>query len=65
MITVAILINGEPLMARSAVNTGERNDKGETLYKVDSGELIAHARHLGAVPLAQKMLDTIQEVIRK
>ena len=32
MFTVAILVNGQPILARSAVNQIERNDKGETLY---------------------------------
>lgn len=31
MITVAILINGQPIVARNAINQVERNEKGETM----------------------------------
>lgn len=61
MLTVAILINGHPLMARSAVNTASQNTKGETLYKVDDGSIVAHKREDGAVALAIKLLKTIKE----
>lgn len=61
MITVAILINGNPIMARSAVNQSVVNEKCETGYKTDSGEFIWHNRDEGAVALAHKLLDTIQE----
>ena len=61
MITVSILINGEPIYARSAVNiTKGKSDKSE--YKCDDGTIIEHKRTEGAVMLAKKMLDTIQEV---
>jgi hypothetical protein len=61
MITVAILINGNPIMARSAVNKTERNDLGETKYVTDCGTVIWHHHEAGAVPLAHKMLDAIIE----
>lgn len=55
MITVAILINGQPIMARSATNIG--NNK----YSVDDGSVIEHDADAGAVPLAIKLLQTIKE----
>lgn len=63
MITVAILINGQPIMARSATNThkGEIADDTVCTYKVDDGSVIAHRHGDGAVPLAIAMLRTIKE----
>ncbi|MES2355592.1 MAG: hypothetical protein V4568_14580 [Pseudomonadota bacterium] len=60
MITVAILINGQPIVARNAVNLGERDEQGRTAYKTDSGEIVYHARDAGAVALAKKLLDMIR-----
>ena len=62
MITVAILINGQPIMARSAVNQKEENEKGETKYLTDAGDVVWHERGDGAVELCHKLLDTIKEV---
>ena len=61
MITVAILINGHPIMARSAVNTGRTTTKGRAIYRVDTGEEVVHTREDGAVPLAIQLLKTIKE----
>ena len=62
MITVAILINGEPIMARSATITTPRENLGGVCdYRVDTGEIIQHRRSDGAVLLAHKLLDTIKE----
>lgn len=61
MITVSILINGEPIFTRTARNQSEVNDKKEHLYIVDDGSEIYHARKDGAVKLAKKMLDTIKD----
>lgn len=61
MISVVILINGNPIMARSAVNKMERNDRNETKYITDCGNVIWHHRDAGAVPLAKMMLDAILE----
>lgn len=55
MITVAILINGNPIMARSASRVKDG------LYKCDDGTMIEHNYELGAIPLAKKLLDTIKE----
>lgn len=57
MLTVAILKNGHPLMARSAVN----KLKTEGVYICDDGTRIEHDPKDGAVALAKKMLDTIVE----
>ena len=63
MFTVAILVNGQPIFARSAVNQTERNDKGETRYRLDSGHDIWHRRSDGAIGLARKLLDDFDTTI--
>ena len=60
MLTVAILINGNPLVAKNAINTQRLNEKGEIAYKTDSGEVIWHDSESGAVALAKKLLDLIR-----
>ena len=60
MLTVAILLNGQPIMARSVVNQLETNDRGETRYRCDDGRDLWHRRDAGAVPLAIAMLETIE-----
>ena len=58
MITVSILINGQPIFTRTAVNR-----KKETgAFILDSGEHILHDEDEGAVKLAIKMLKTIKEI---
>lgn len=61
MISVAICINGQPIMARSAVNTGHQDRSGRHCYRVDDGSKVMHAREAGAVALAIKLLKTIKE----
>ena len=61
MITVAILINGQPIMSRSAINKGDEDTMGRTRYACDDGSHIRHNPGDGAVILAKKMLDTIKE----
>lgn len=61
MITVAILINGQPLLARAATNQGRTNSVGETLYRTDAGVHVWHRRDEGAIALAKKLLDTIDD----
>jgi hypothetical protein len=56
MITVSILINGEPMFTRTAVN----RLKELGVYVLDTGERIHHNPDDGAVALAQKMLATIE-----
>lgn len=60
MITVAILINGQPIVARNAVNQGETTADGHTKYLTDSGEVIWHRPEDGAVELSKRLLDTIR-----
>jgi len=60
MLTVAILINGNPIMARSAVNQNREVD-GKTVYKVDDGSEVLHDPDDGAVELAKMLLGTIIE----
>jgi hypothetical protein len=58
MITVSILINGQPIYTRSAVNRIAETGA----YILDTGEMIVHDPKDGAIALAHKMLDTIEEV---
>lgn len=57
MITVNILINGEPIYARTAIN----RIKEHGVYIQDTGERIIHDPDDGVVALAIKMLHTIEE----
>ena len=59
MISVAIMINGNPIMARSAVNVETMGDTCK--YDVDDGSEIFHKPEDGAVKLAIEMLKTIKE----
>ena len=59
MITVSISINGNTIMARSAVNKGDEDNMGRARYACDDGSHIRHNPGDGAVVLAKKMLDTI------
>jgi hypothetical protein len=61
MITVSILINGQPIFTRSAHNKGDTNAEGCHRYVTDAGETIYHDRDDGAIELAKLMLDTIDE----
>lgn len=71
MLTVQILVNGEVVYARSARNTGTKTVKsaqdGTSIYKykVDTGDIIEHERNEGILPLAHKILDTIDEIDEK
>lgn len=58
MLTVTILINGQPIYTRSVVN--RIKEKGG--YVCDDGKLIKHDPEDGAVALAIKALRTIREV---
>ena len=57
MIGVYITINGEPIFARTAVN--RLKERG--VYVVDDGSEIKHDREDGAVALAIKLLQLIQD----
>ena len=68
MITVTISINGNPVYARTAVNVTDHFDTkmGNCCkYKLDDGSVVLHKQEDGAVKLAKKMLDTIQEPTRE
>jgi len=65
MITVSILINGQPIFTRSARNQGETNEKGDTIYVTDADEIVLHKRDRGAIALAIKLLRTINEKMDK
>jgi hypothetical protein len=60
MITVAILINGQPIYTRSAINIST-DDSQPQKYKIDTGEIITHQQKDGAIKLAEKLLKTIKE----
>lgn len=62
MITVTIQINGTTIYSRSARNTGRLDEKGQTAYDVDTGDVVFHKRSLGAVKLAKTLLDTIHDL---
>jgi hypothetical protein len=59
MITVAILINGNPIIARSCHKI--EGIEGKCKYKVDDGRIIEHDYNDGAIPLAIKMLEGVIE----
>ena len=61
MITVTILINGNPIYTRSARRI--RGAAGETCtYYLDNGETLKHDYDDGAIELSKKLLDTIREI---
>ena len=66
MITVSILINGNPIYTRSAVNrTEELQETNKNIYNsyiLDDGSKLLHSPKKGAVALAIEMLKTIKEV---
>jgi hypothetical protein len=64
MITVVVLINGQPIFTRSARNIKDCGGKltGYCEYRVDTGDTLVHKRGEGFVPLAKRMLDTIDEL---
>jgi hypothetical protein len=65
VITVSILINGNPIFTRSAVRTVTRERGHPCEYKTDDGTVISHVYEDGAVVLAKKLLDTIKEPRRE
>jgi len=66
VITVSILINGQPIFTRSGVNISEECGAaygvGEQTYKLDTGENLKHNWEAGVVKLAKKMLGTIKDI---
>lgn len=62
MISVSIMINGNPIYTRSAVNVNQKDTKGKVRYDLDDDSTIWHDPDDGAVKLAIEMLKTIKEV---
>lgn len=64
MITVSILINGQPIYTRTAVNRTKGGGKPESKnsYELDDGSRIIHIPNKGAIKLAIEMLKTIKEI---
>ena len=62
MITVNILINGQPIFTRSAENIKVKPDNENSIYQLDTGYFLEHKRKDGAIKLAIKMLKTIKEL---
>ena len=61
MITVQININGNCILARSAIRIEDEDATGKATYKVDDGKQIRFNPDEGAVALAHKLLDCIEE----
>ncbi len=59
MITVSILINGDPIFTRSARR--QEDKRSDNTYKTDAGDVVEHHHKDGAIALAKKLLDTIKE----
>ena len=64
MISVIISINGNPIMARSAVRKKDNLgiNKTDSEYVLDDGNKVLHNPDDGAVKLAIKMLKKIKEI---
>lgn len=58
MITVTILVNGQPIFTRSAVRVVTSSPN---TYELDDGSYLKHEGADGAIKLAKAMLDTIKE----
>ena len=62
MISVSIFINNNPILTRSAVNSGRINhETRSTEYDLDDGSVVIHDPSQGATKLAIKMLETIKD----
>lgn len=64
MLTVSILINGQPLYTRSCYRETDGKD-GINQYRVDDGSVIEHKYDDGAIELAHKLLDTMHDLRRQ
>lgn len=60
MITVCVYINNQPIILKTARNTGEVKDSLHK-YITDCGKEIWHDRNDGAVYLSQVLLDYWKE----
>jgi hypothetical protein len=59
MLTVTILVNGQPVYTRSARRQSDKIKKVNE-YITDSGDVIKHRYNAGIIPLAKAILDTIK-----
>ena len=60
-LTVAVFINGHPILARTCRNVRRVGDTDECEYKVDDGRRILHHQDDGATALAIKLLEGVEE----
>lgn len=60
LITVCILIDGNPVVARNALNLSEITPQGETKFRADSGEIVLHKKSDGIKSMAHKLIDLIK-----
>lgn len=60
MLTVTILINGQPIITRSCWNKGNKPDSNEAMYLVDDNNIVFHNPDDGPIPLAKKLLDLVK-----
>jgi len=61
MITVVVLINGQPIFTRSARIVERYPLTGICDYRVDTGKIIIRYNGEPIIPLVKRMLDTIDE----
>lgn len=59
--SISLGVNDRIITGRSCYNTGETDGEGRHKYQVDTGEIVWHDRDEGAVALAKKLLDTIED----
>jgi hypothetical protein len=61
MLEVEVNINREKEIVKvRAVNQQVKNNKGQTKYKLSTGQVVWHKREDGALELAKKMLDVVE-----
>lgn len=60
MMRVVIIVNGEPIYARTGTNIGDVGK--DCKYMVDDGRIILHNPDDGLIKLAIKLLESIKEV---
>ena len=59
--SASVQVNGNVVVARSCRRTDRTDEDGRSIYKVDDGSEVAHYREDGAVELAKKLLNTVEE----
>lgn len=62
MISVSISINANAIYTRTAIRIKDpTSDRPNAIYKVDDGNYIQHNPDDGAIKLAKKLLDLVEE----